>query len=80
MSATSGMTFNSSKNGLNQNKDGVYWGYKFPMQTLLQLQCSLLQAFGVVHMFSAVKLRSVVSQEMDDTDNPNPAIALEIYN
>ena len=66
MSATSGMTFNSSKNGLNQNEDGVYWGYKLPMQTLLHLQCSLLQTLGVVHMFNAVKLGSAVSQELMD--------------
>ena len=66
MSATSGITFNSSKNRLNQNEDGVYWGYKLPMQTFLHLQCSLLETLGVVHMFNAVKLRSAVSQELTD--------------
>ena len=66
MAATSGMTFNSSKNGLNQNEDGVYWGYKLPMQTFLRLQCSLLETLGVVHMFNVVELRSAVCQEMMD--------------
>ena len=66
MPATSGITFNSSKNRLNQNEDGVYWGYKLPMQTLLHLQCSLLQTLGVVHMFNALKLGSAVSQELMD--------------